>query len=172
MWPKKKLFEAHKPETAKSFAIHLDSSLTIQSKRRYLSKMPSSTEEMRTKYLIISNMWLLNKLMTTKFPASAVVMELAAYMKARSLKAAVQWAPRSVNQEADSLANGDTSAFSPELREVIERKWVVLPDALKMGRSSKEEFIAFKRSGFDPKRCERRLKRKKPTERLRLTDPW
>ena len=53
----------------------------------------------------------LNKLMTTRFLASAVVMELAAYMKVRSLKSAVQWAPRSVNQEADSLANGDTSAF-------------------------------------------------------------
>ena len=61
----------------------------------------------------------LNKLMTTKFPASAVVMELSNHVKARSLKAAVQWAPRSVNQEADSLANGDVSAFSPELREVI-----------------------------------------------------
>ena len=69
--------------------------------------------------------------------------------------------------------DGDVGAVSPELREVIvpsERNWAILPDALKMGRCA--EFLAFKRSGFDPKRCERRLKRKKPTERLRLTDPW
>ena len=36
----------------------------------------------------------LNKLMTTRFSASAVMMELAAYLKHRALKAAVQWAPK------------------------------------------------------------------------------
>ena len=54
----------------------------------------------------------LNKLMTTKFPACAVVMELAAYLKKRSMKAAVQWAPRAVNQEADSLSKGDLEVQS------------------------------------------------------------
>ena len=43
----------------------------------------------------------LNKLMTTKFPASALLM----------VRAVVEWAPREGNKEADRLANGDHGAF-------------------------------------------------------------
>ena len=56
----------------------------------------------------------LNKLMTTKFPektkfpASAVLMELAAFMKRMSIKVVVEWTPRSANQHADKLANVHT----------------------------------------------------------------
>ena len=75
---------------------------------------------------------ILNKLMTTKFPSSAVVMELAAHLKTTGLKAAVQWAPRAVNKEADDLANGVTNGFNPALEERIcpeKIKWLVLPAA-------------------------------------------
>ena len=47
---------------------------------------------------------LLNKLMSTKFPASAVLMELASYMRRMSLRTVVEWAPREGNKEADKLA--------------------------------------------------------------------
>ena len=46
----------------------------------------------------------LNKLMTTRYPSSALVM------------AQVEWTPREFNREADALANGDSSQFSPELQ--------------------------------------------------------
>ena len=49
---------------------------------------------------------LLNKLMSTKFPASAVLMELASYMRRMSLRTVVEWAPREGNKEVDKLANG------------------------------------------------------------------
>ena len=39
----------------------------------------------------------LNRLMTTRFPASAVIMEMAAFMKKAALKAQVEWSPRSGN---------------------------------------------------------------------------
>ena len=58
----------------------------------------------------------LNKLMTTKYPASAVVMELACFMKKRGIRASVEWSPRAGNREADALANGDFSAFDPAHR--------------------------------------------------------
>ena len=77
----------------------------------------------------------LNKLMTTRFPSSAVVMELAAFMKKRRLKATVQWAPRETNREAERA------------------------------------FQVFKTSGYDPCRGTRRAKRR-PEERLCVTDPW
>ena len=43
----------------------------------------------------------LKKLMTTKFPTSATLLELAAYMKKMG-----EWAPREGNREADKLACG------------------------------------------------------------------
>ena len=49
---------------------------------------------------------LLNKLMSTKFPASAVLMGLASYMRRMSLRTVVEWGPREGNKEADKLANG------------------------------------------------------------------
>ena len=42
----------------------------------------------------------LNKLMSTKFPSSAVLMELASFMKHRGMRAIVEWAPRECNREA------------------------------------------------------------------------
>ena len=49
----------------------------------------------------------LNKLMTTRYPASAVLMEMSVFMKRHKLKTNVEWAPREANKEADELANGD-----------------------------------------------------------------
>ena len=58
------VFEAAKPEAPKNFAIHLDSTLTVQSKKRYLTKFPASIEELRRKYAVMENLWLLSKMRT------------------------------------------------------------------------------------------------------------
>ena len=50
---------AQKPEPSRHLGLHLDSTLTIQTRRRYISSAPTSTEELRDKYVIMSNMWLL-----------------------------------------------------------------------------------------------------------------
>ena len=53
------------------------------------------------------------------------------------VKATVQWASRTVNQEADALANGDTSGFNPALWCIIELSniaWSVLPEVLEVVR--------------------------------------
>ena len=51
--------KAQKPEPVRTLGINLESSLTIQTRRRYVSAMPSNFEELRTKYKVITNMWLL-----------------------------------------------------------------------------------------------------------------
>ena len=48
-----------KPEPSRHLSINLDASLMIQTRRRHLSAMPQNTEHLRTKYRIMSNMWLL-----------------------------------------------------------------------------------------------------------------
>ena len=83
---------------------------------------------------------LLNKLMSTKFPASAVLMELASYMRRMSLRTVVEWVPRERNKEADRLANGNAEDFDPSLRIDVSAStlsWDILPESPGSGRSSR-----------------------------------
>ena len=78
--------------------------------------------------------------MTTRYPSSALVMELAAEMKKGSVKAQVEWTPREFNREADALANGDSSQFSPGLELRVEPhtlKWHVLGPSSSDGTGSR-----------------------------------
>ena len=54
--------ERLKPDPPKLFGIHLDSKLTLQTRRRYFGSAPKNTEELRAKYEVMSNMWLLAQL--------------------------------------------------------------------------------------------------------------
>ena len=90
----------------------------------------------------------LNKLMSTRFPSSAVLMELASFVKARGMRAVVEWAPRECNREAVLLANGITDLFDPE-----------------------RAFRRMKESHGHPNRAQKQRKRKVET-RLKVTDLW
>ena len=83
-----------------------------------------------------------NKLMTNKYPSSAVVMDLACYLKRMGIKAVVDLAPRSADNEADELANGNSGRFDPAKRVVFKASevwWDVLPEALQKGREMESE---------------------------------
>ena len=116
----------------------------------------------------------LNKLMTTKFPSSALLMEMAAYLKKNSIRASVQWAPRTANREADALANGRTEDFAPEYEQRLDptaMDWILLEQALDMGRAAEKQYQEFKSSGRRTGRGVK-AKRRRPEERLRNVDPW
>ena len=108
------------------------------------------TRQRRTKALVMptwtdnqGNGAALDKLTTTRYPASAVLMELASHMKALSLKIQVEWSPRSSNQEAVEWANGVTSRFSEDLRVDVRPenpKWLLLPEAPRLGRQAEEMY--------------------------------
>ena len=53
---------AKTPNAAKHLGIHLDASLTIQTKRRFSSVLPATTEDLRLKFSVMSNLWLLAKM--------------------------------------------------------------------------------------------------------------
>ena len=116
----------------------------------------------------------LNKLMSTRFPSSAVLMELASFMKHRGMWAIVEWAPRECNKEADMLANGDTSLFDPERRIHVAAGtlvWNVVPEALKVGREAEETFRRLKETHGLPNRSAKQRKRA-AEHRLKFKDPW
>ena len=64
----------------------------------------------------------LNKLMSTRYPASAMIMEMASFTKKKEKRASVEWAPREGNREAVSLANGNFEGFSAEQRMHLTRR--------------------------------------------------
>ena len=48
-----------RPDRARQVGIHLDSTLTIQTRRRFVSSPPNNTEELRTRYKTTTNLWFL-----------------------------------------------------------------------------------------------------------------
>jgi hypothetical protein len=116
------------------------------------------------------NAYVLDRLMSTRFPLCAVVMELAAQMEKKNARVALDWCPRELNVEADALANGDASLFDANLRvplDLTNIDWIVLDKLMKHG----EEQELAKRSRPPP--APKAGGRKKPKwARLRVTDPW
>ena len=54
--------ERQKPDPPKQFGIHFHSKLPLQTRRRYTGAAPKNTVELRAKYEVMSNMWLLAQL--------------------------------------------------------------------------------------------------------------
>ena len=84
---------------------------------------PNAQGTQRTKLVVIpsytdnrGNGALLNKLMSSKYPLSALLMEFGEQLRRSGERPDVRWAPREANPEADRLANGDSSGFNPALR--------------------------------------------------------
>ena len=62
---------AKTPHAAKHLGIHLDSSLSIQTRRRFKSVLPATTEALRMKFSVMSNLWLLSKMRQPSRPIFA-----------------------------------------------------------------------------------------------------
>ena len=101
-------------------------------------------------------------------------MEMGSYMKARGMRAIVEWAPREFNKEADQLANGITDSFDPNRRIHVSSQtltWNILPTAIQSGRDAEQAFRDMKERYGLPNRSKKQRKRKVET-RLKNTDPW
>ena len=116
----------------------------------------------------------LNKLTSTKYPSSALLVDMSSFLKKRKLKALVEWAPRESNRETDALANSVRADFTPDLEmrvDVENLSWCILPDALHAGRQAGEAFKSAKEQGRLPDRAKKE-RRKRLEDRLRMKDPW
>ena len=89
----------------------------------------------------------LNKLMTTKFSGCALLMELACFMKRKSMKVVVDWTTR--------LANGIVEDFTPTLEIKVRPDAIrveVHLESLRMAREAESEFQTLKQQGRLPRR--------------------
>ena len=66
------------------------------------------------------NSYLLDRMLTTKYPLAVVLMELAHQMRRRRLILRALWTPRLENKEADALTTLDFRHFSPGRRVEVD----------------------------------------------------
>ena len=127
------------------------------------------------------NSFLLDKLLTTRYPLGVVLMELAHQMKLRRMVLRARWLPRLQNQEADDLTNFELRHFDPKKRiqvdianlglELMHSLFKVgddyLADLERARAAEKLKVVAKRASGG-------RLagKKSKKSKGLRDTDPW
>eukprot|EP00435_Cladocopium_sp_Y103_P068305 s1179_g31.t1 len=67
-----------------------------------------------------TNAYVLDRFMSTAFPASVILMELALQLQEKQLELDLQWIPREQNVEADALTNEDFTGFSKDKRVEVD----------------------------------------------------
>ena len=120
------------------------------------------------------NGYVINKLMTTRFPLCTVIMELAAQAERRGVRMEAEWTPRDRNQEADDLSNLQTSGFDSDKEVKLnlrEQDWLVLPSLLEAGQKFHEQKAMESEQRKKEERRGGRVKRKKE-DKLKNREKW
>ena len=117
----------------------------------------------------ISNAYLLDKYLTTKFPASLVLMELSKQLELYDLDLNLVWIPREQNEPVDDLSKDRFEKFDSKCRvevDMTKLNYLVLPKMLEAAMSLDEEIqqISKQKPSFADKAP--------ADKKLRLTQPW
>jgi hypothetical protein len=113
----------------------------------------------------LGNSYVLQKMMSTKWPLTILLLELVEQLRNRKVELYLQWIQRDLNVEADALTNDDYSAFDNSKRvEVVGKTipWVVLPKVMAESQLVYEEMM---RTRGEP--CKRRGVKSRKTD-----NPW
>ncbi|CAE7547722.1 GIP [Symbiodinium pilosum] len=116
-----------------------------------------------------SNEALVKKAMTTKFPSTLVLLELAEELAFKSCEPGLTWIRREANQLADDLTNENFKEFCPEFRVPLKGgdvQWRVLYRLLEHANGFYQELLQFKQQGkAGPVKVRK-------SEKLRKLKPW
>ena len=124
------------------------------------------------------NTFLLDKLMTTKYPLAVILMELSCQLGIRRAALHARWIPRLQNEEADALTNEDFRHFDERLRVPVDLDnlgFIVLHDLFREGEAYMQELADLKVRDKTARTEEGTAglhKRKKAGQSLRERDPW
>ena len=119
----------------------------------------------------LSNAYLLDRFLTTRFPLSLVLMELAKQLEDFGLDLNLSWVPREQNEEADDFSKGRYEKFETHNRIVIEMENIPFKILRRMLEAAME---------FDNEIKERRTSKETNSaankipagQKLRVTQPW
>ena len=116
----------------------------------------------------LGNTCVLRRWLTTKYPLSCFVMEIAALLAKANVELNLLWLPRLQNVEADALTNSDYRGFNPDLRQKFcleEYDGLVLKQMLAAGEELNSEVKAARKK-------KQKCVIKDRTTPLRVRDPW
>ena len=116
----------------------------------------------------LGNTCVLRRWLTTKYPLSCFVMEIAALLAKANVELNLLWLPRLQNIEADALTNSDYRGFNPDLRQEFcleEYEGLVLKQMLAAGEELNTEIKAARQK-------KQKCVIKDRTPPLRVRDPW
>ena len=124
----------------------------------------------------LGNTYLLDRLLTTKYPLGVVLMEVAYQCRRRGLILRANWVPRLENQEADDLTNLDFKSFDPRRRlnvDLDSLKFGVLDRLFAEGDKYVAELAELKaEAARTPARGNLRRKKQMQGETLKERQPW
>ena len=124
------------------------------------------------------NSFLLDKLMTTKYPLGIVLMELACQLGRRRAALHARWIPRLQNEEADALTNEDYRHFNMSMRIPVDLNtlpFVVMKELFEVGDAYVEEVNRLKElAKMEAKNPSLQVVRRKTPAHMKLgaTSPW
>ena len=90
------------------------------------------------------NTFAMRKLMSTKWPLTVLLIEMAELMRQTSIQLHLRWVSRDLNTEADDLTNEKFNSFDPSLRVHVEGHslpWLVLPRIMSQSQKLFEEVL-------------------------------
>ena len=118
-----------------------------------------------------SNTFVVDKFLSTKFPVSLVLMELAYQLAQLNATLSLSWIPREQNEEADDLTKDRFEKFDPNKRMKVDLEEIgfsIIPVLAEVAGKLDEE-IKLRRVSKERKEHGHRT----PAEqKLRMTQPW
>ena len=121
------------------------------------------------------NSYLVDRLMTTKYPLGIILVELCHQLALRHAALRARWVPRDQNEEADSLTNSDFRHFSADKRIAVELEdlpFGVLHGLLAKGEAYVAELAAARANGKQAGGPAEKRQKKIQGLGLRETQPW
>ena len=125
----------------------------------------------------LGNSFLLDKLLTTKYPLGVVLMEVAFQCRIRGATLRADWVPRLQNEEADALTNMEFRHFSASKRIPVnldDLNFGVLDRLFQTGDDYIERLEKLKAETRKNKTTTKRFKtlKRKAGDTLASRDPW
>ena len=122
------------------------------------------------------NPFVLDKMMTTSFPLSVILMELSVQLEKAALCLDLRWTPREQNVEADALTNEEFDEFRESNRidvKMEDLEFEVIPTLMKEAAKLDKEIMLTKEERKRNKTEQMEAAKKvKITEKMRWKEPW
>ena len=123
------------------------------------------------------NMFLMDKLLTTKYPLGVVLMEPATQLGRRAAALRADWIPRLQNEEADALTNWEFRHFDESKRIEVDLEKLnfhVMRDLFSAGDDYLSEIEKLKSQARTATASEpdRKARKVAKGQSLRERDPW